>query len=795
MKKEAKDGELDLQLLFFKLRAKWYYFAISLFVMIVITFISVKLSSPRYGFKAKMLLEEESGSKRAQDALKLLDQRYNAKGMTMADEIGLLISSTIIERTVASLDFAVSYFFVEKNWLNTFGDFSIREQYENVPFKIVLDPAANQLIGAPIYIKIISPTQYQLQIKAKKVKTFNLVKNIPIKQYSEVEINKTLDLDKPYKDEYLSFKIMINKSQLPLNGKVADGKHFFVINDLNYLTKTYQSKLSAKPIERDSRLMELTSEGEIAEKEIKFLNKLMEVFIEYDLEEKNKTGELTLNFIDKQITGVSDSLRQAQVALTEFQSSQRLVDPKTQSNSVYVRLDALNSERDRANLSLKYYQNVLNLLRSDNDISSIALPSSVGIDNSVINSLILQLNDLYRQKAAFNVYSKKDNPLLQGLEGKVVNSKQSLEETLSTLISSTNISLGDINRHIAQAEGNIIRLPKETMTLLNLEGKTSMNDKTYDFLLEKRTEAAIALATNTPDKKIIDYAELVDASPIFPKTKPLLIIAILIGLFIPASILLILDRMDSTIKTKEDLAQVTNIPFLGFITNAGKNAKLALIEKPKSVIAESFRSVRVNLQYLAVGTNKKVIGITSSISGEGKTFCSTNISCELALSGKKTILIETDLRKPTVSRYFGLTNKIGLSSYLIKNNPLDEVIQKTKVKNLDVISSGPIPPNPIELIAMPEMEALIKTLKDSYDYVILDIPPIGYVSEYFILLSHIDATLYITRHKYTTKDMLEQINELYNDDKINHLYLVINGMEYNSSYEYGYKVGTGEYYK
>ncbi|MES2733227.1 MAG: polysaccharide biosynthesis tyrosine autokinase [Bacteroidota bacterium] len=795
MKKEAKDGELDLQLLFFKLRAKWYYFAISLFVMIVLTFISVKLSSPRYGFKAKMLIEDESGSKRAQDALKLLDQRFNSKGMTMADEIGLLTSSTIVERTVASLDFAVSYFFVEKNWLNTFGDFSIREQYENVPFRIVLDPTVNQLIGTPIYIKVISDTQYQLHVKAKKAKTFNLVKNIPIKQYDEVEINQTLDLDKPYKDEYMSFKIIVNDTHLPLNGKASEGKYFFVINDLNYLTKAYQAKLAAKPLERDSRLMELTSEGEIAEKEIRFLNKLMEVFIEYDLEEKNKTGELTLNFIDKQITGVSDSLRQAQEALTVYQSSQHLIDPKTQSNSVYLKLDGLTGERDRAALSLKYYENVLNLLHSDSDISSIALPSSVGIDNSVINSLILQLNDLYRQKAAFNVYSKKDNPLLQGLEGKIVNAKQSLEETLSTLISSTNISMVDINRRIAQTEGNIYRLPKETMTLLNLEGKTNMNDKTYDFLLEKRTEAAIALATNTPDKKIIDYAELIDASPIFPKTKPLLLIAILIGLFVPASILLIIDRMDNTIKTKEDLAQVTNIPFLGFITDAGKNAKLALIEKPKSVIAESFRSVRVNLQYLAVGTNKKVIGITSSISGEGKTFCSANISCELALSGKKTILIETDLRKPTVSRYFGLTNKIGLSSYLIKNNHLDEVIQKTKVKNLDVITSGPIPPNPIELMAMPEMEALIKTLKENYDYVILDIPPIGFVSEYFILLSQIDATLYIARHKYTSKDMLEQINELYNEHKINHLYLVINGMEYNSSYEYGYKVGTGEYYK
>jgi capsular exopolysaccharide synthesis family protein len=737
-----------------------------------------------------MLLEEESGSKRAQEALKLLDPRYNSKGLIMSDEVGLITSSAIVERAISSLDFTISYFFVEKNWLNTFGDFSVREQYENVPFKVVLDPQESQLVGTPIYIKIISPTQYQIQVKTKKVKTFNLAKNEPVKEYRSVEINKTMDLNKPYKDEYLSFKIILNQPR-----PTTEGKYYFMINDLHYLTKTYQAKLTAKPIERDSRMMEITSEGEIPEKELRFLNKLMEVTIDYDLEQKNKTGRRTLDFIDKQITKVSDSLRQNQEALTGFQTNQRLIDPRTQSNNIFQRLDALNSERDKARLALRYYENVVTLLNSDREISSGALPGSIGVDNAVINQQMVQLNDLYRQKATYSVYSRKDNPLLQGVESKITSTKDALRESLSSLISSTNLALSDYNRRIAQMEGNIYNMPKNEMALLNLQSKTNMSDKTYDFLLEKRTEAAIALATNSPDKKIIDYAEMIGDSPIFPKTKPLLIIAILIGLFIPASILLVLDKIDNTLKTKEDLAQLTDIPFLGFITHAGKNAKLAVLEKPKSLIAESFRSVRVNLQYLAVGTDKKVIGITSSISGEGKTFCSANLSCELALSGKRVILIETDLRKPTVSRYFGLSNKQGLSSYLVKNNTLDEVIQKTKIKNLDVICSGPIPPNPIELVAMPEMDALIQRFRESYDYIVLDIPPIGFVSEYFILLRHIDANLYIVRHKYTTRDMLDQINELYNDKKVNHLYLVMNGMDYDSSYEYGYKVKTAEYYK
>ena len=791
MKKASKDGELDLSQLLFKFRNQWYYFVVSVLVMLVAAFVFARSTSPRYGFKARMLMEEESGSKRAQDALKLLDPRFGGAKVVMADEVGLITSSAMVKRAVERLDFTVSYFHVEKTWLNRLGNYVVREKYEDLPFKVVLNPADNQLVGTPVYITLLSPKQYQLRIKAKRANTYNLEDNELVRTFAGVDITKTLDVDQPYQDEHLSFKIIPKK-----NRPMDDGKYFFVINDLDYLTKTYQSRVVAKPLDRDSRLMELTSQGEVPAKEIRFLNKLMEVFISYDLEEKNQTGIKTLKFIDKQLSQVSDSLRRAQQALAKFQRSERLVDPRTQSGNVFQRLEALQTERDRTLLGLKYYRNVLATLQNQTESFTAALPSSVGVDNTGVNSLMLQLSDLYRQRAGFNVYStSRDNPLLQGVESKITSTKQSLVDQLTSLASSANLSLSDLDRRIAQAEGNVYRMPGEEMELMNLQGKTNLNDKTSDFLQEKRTEAAIALATNVADKKVVDSAQLTSESPIFPKIKPILLIAFLIGLFVPAAIILVRDKLDTTIKGKEDLGEVTRVPFLGMISTADKGSKLAILEKPKSLIAESFRSVRVNLQYLAIGTSKKVIGVTSSVSGEGKTFCSVNLSCELALSGKKTLLIETDLRKPTVSRYFGTANKVGLSSYLIKSNPLDEVIHKTKVKNLDVITSGPIPPNPIELLGMPEMESLLHTLREVYDYIILDIPPIGFVSDYFILLRHIDANMYVVRHKYTTRDMLGPINELYNENKINHLFMVINGMDFSSSYEYGYKTKSAGYYK
>jgi capsular exopolysaccharide synthesis family protein len=292
----------------------------------------------------------------------------------------------------------------------------------------------------------------------------------------------------------------------------------------------------------------------------------------------------------------------------------------------------------------------------------------------------------------------------------------------------------------------------------------------------------------------VDRAAPWGSGPVNVKPNMIFMLAFIIGLIIPAALIVVIDNVDNTIQGKNDLNNVTNIPFLGVIAHGTKADKLAVKNSPRSAIAESFRSIRINLQYLMSETSFQVIGVTSSVSGEGKTFTSVNLSSELAMSGKRTILIESDMRKPTFGKYFNVHNAAGLSSYLGQGLPLDEVIQKTDIENLDVISCGPIPENAIKLLEQKKMGDLIATLKEQYDYVVIDTPPIGFVAEFFVLKKHMDTNLYVVKHKYTSKEMLTQVNELYAAKKLKNIYMVINDLNYSNTYEYGYKKDASYYY-
>jgi capsular exopolysaccharide synthesis family protein len=281
-----------------------------------------------------------------------------------------------------------------------------------------------------------------------------------------------------------------------------------------------------------------------------------------------------------------------------------------------------------------------------------------------------------------------------------------------------------------------------------------------------------------------------------PKTSAIYLIALLAGLCLPAIGITVVDMFDDTIKTKDDVKAATNIPILGMIGHSdGKNAILARTDNYKSAVSESFRSLRVNLQYLVAGTEHKTIGITSAASGEGKTFCAINLATVLALSGKKTILIDTDLRKPKVASYLGLKNMAGLSSYLIRNSKLDDIVQPTKIKNFDVITSGPTPPNPVELVELDEMRELIMRLKLEYDYIIIDTPPISYVAEYMVLKDYMDANIFIIRANYTRKQVIDTINELYENKTLHNLSIVLNDINFSEVYGFDYRYKAKGYYQ
>ncbi|QCR22811.1 polysaccharide biosynthesis tyrosine autokinase [Pontibacter sp. SGAir0037] len=789
MKKNKKEHEIDLKSWFFKFKTKWYLFVAFALVSLAAAYVFVQSSNRLYEFKATLLLgDQHTGSKKAQELLEIL--AVQDKGIKVEDEIGLITSADMVKKAVKKLDYNVSYFQVADHWLNSAFDLIKSEQYESAPYEVQLDTSSYQLVDAPFEVKILSDKEYELTMKAKNVSKYSFRKHAAVEFIPEVEFTRVLEFGKPYKDQYMSFTL--NKADLADNTPAK--KYLFVVNSLESLVGQFQANLVVKPIERESRVLELSSKGSIPEKEILFLNTLMEEYVANDLYEKNQNGKKTLAFIESQLTHLEDSLRQSKQALSSFRSSERITNISTQSNISYEKLSQLEVEKSRVSTDKELYVAILKDIQRNDDAYEAVSPNVAGITNSHLVNLFQRLADLNQQKAGFSVSATEDNPRLQKINGEIRSTRNTIIANLKNLISTADLSIKDINRRIGDLETRLARVPENERKLMDLQGQADFISKKYEFLLEKRAEAAISLATNTTDKKIVDQATLSSAGPINVKPKMIYMLALVIGLIIPAAMIVLIDNVDNTIQGKNDLLKVTNIPFLGVIAHGSKTDKLAVKNTPRSAIAESFRSLRINLQYVLAETDFKVVGITSSVSGEGKTFTSVNLSCEMAMSGKRTVLIESDMRKPTFSKYFNTSNEAGLSSYLTKGLPLEEVLQKTEVENLDIISAGPIPDNAIQLLELPRMRELIEKLRMNYDYIVIDTPPIGFVSEYFILMKHMDTNLYVVKHKYTNKDMLEQINELYASKRVKNIYTVINDLDYSNTYEYGYKKKATYYY-
>ncbi|AKD03921.1 polysaccharide biosynthesis tyrosine autokinase [Pontibacter korlensis] len=789
MKKNKQEHEIDLKSWLFKFKSKWYLFAVSAVLALAAGYVYVK-SSPRiFQFQSTLLLgDQQTGSKKAQELLEVLD--VQSRGIKVEDEIGLLYSAEMVKQALQKLNFTVAYYKVTDHWLNKVTDLVVEEQYKTAPYEVELDTSRLQLVDIPIKVRLLDKNTYELAIEAENVPRYDFRSNATVGSIPVVNFKKTLRFGEAYQDENMSFTLQRADVEDPQPGKA----YFFVINSLENLVKQQQSSLEIAPIDREARVLVLKTKGSIPDKQVAFLNTLMAEYVANDLKEKNQNGLKTLEFIDSQLATLSDSLRQSKQALSSFRSNNRIANINVQSNISYEKLSQLEAERARLNTDRTYYANILDQVKNGNGIAQSVSPTVAGIQSPILNNLFLQLAELNQKKAGYRTNATEDNPMLRKIESEINSTRTSIEANLQNLIESADISIANVNERIGKIESTLASLPENERKLMDLQSQSEFIDKKYDFLLEKRAEAAIALATNATDKKIVDQASMVGTTPVNVKPKMIYLLALIIGLAIPAGFIVLMSNVDNTIQGKNDLGNITNIPFLGVVAHGSKSDKLAVMNNQRSAIAESFRSIRINLQYLMADSNFKVIGVTSSISGEGKTFCSVNLSSEMAMSGKRVVLIESDMRKPTFSKYFPVAESVGLSSFLTQGLPLEEVVQKTTMENLDIIPCGPIPDNALHLLELPKMQQLLTMLKDQYDYVVIDTPPIGYVSEYFVLMRHMDVNLYVVKHKYTNKDMLAQINELYNSKKVKDIYMIINDLNYDKTYEYGYKKKAKYYY-
>ena len=416
----------------------------------------------------------------------------------------------------------------------------------------------------------------------------------------------------------------------------------------------------------------------------------------------------------------------------------------------------------------------------------------MGISDPLLERLVQQLVTLSQTKATQLLTQTEQHPQIVKLDEQIVTTKKTLLETVNNLVDNAQMSLKELDKRIARTEAESKVLPEKERQLLNYQRNFNFNDDTYKYLMQRRAEAQILRASNTPDNEVLDEARIDCTLKVAPRSSMNYLVALIIGLLIPALILLLRDFFNVSVNDRKDVEKLTNFPIIGQVSQSPDKDPLVVINSPKSPISESFRSIRTNIEFITQGKPKSTILVTGDIQGIGKTFNSLNIASIYALYGKKTVLLGFDMRKPKLYQEFGLSNNVGISSYLSNKDAFESIIQPSnKIPNLDVITSGPIPPNPAELIASEKCFDLFTKLKETYDYIIIDTPPLGLVTDAFLLMRHSDVNLFIVRQGQTNKNIFGSIIKDIEDRGLD-ASIVINGIETGKGYGYGrYKYGYG----
>jgi len=677
----------------------------------------------------------------------------------MANEQAKLRSFSTIERAVDSLDQDVFW--------TAHGRIRVRPLYASPRFKlIVLSDTVDWHKGKEWFITYINDSKYRF--------------------YREGEIDTLLYLDSLVSIKNWEFIIMENDN-------MGHETYSFICNDPVTLTKYYKNKLKIETDEGKSTIIILKSEGPVGEREADFLNVLSQTYMQSELERRQQIADNTFLFIDDQINVILDSLNRAEERLLTFRLSNNVISLSQEGEIAYERLKSFHDQRTQLNLKEIYYSYLKKYIEERNDPQTIIAPTMTDASDRLLISAVQQLQELYEERENLDISVKSDNPRLESINTRILSIRLRIIEIVKGLLENNRLRMEQLDTEEQAIINQMKSLPLNEQQLLNIMRKYDLYNQFYTYLLEKRAEAGIQKASTLSNARILDPARYDQLMPIGSDKRVNLLVGLLLGLLIPVGALTLRNILDNRIREREDITENTNIPIIGIIGHASNADILPVNEDPSSSFTESLRRIRTNLAYAQREKEQKVIMVTSSISGEGKTFCAANIAAVIAMNRRKVLLIGCDLRKPTLHRIFNISNESGLTSFIIGNKTLQEVIIPTNIEHLFLIPAGPVPPNPAELIETEEMRSLFEAVRNDYDYIIFDTPPIAMVADALSLATYADLTLYLVRQNHSRKGVLEFVNAITNEDKLPKTYLLINDIRPSKSmgtyYYYGYGKG------
>ncbi len=704
------------------------------------------------------------------------------------------ISTTLKSRShneivVDKLQFYVDYLQEQK--------YFTQDVYGICPFKVIIDKNQNQLAGIPINIKFVSPNEYILKVNftSNTVSAYNYTENtskqvtVPIGDFV-----KRYKVGQPVRLPFLNWKLEVVQHDIAY----TNSKYQVVFNSFDAVVSNYKN-IKILIDDKAASILKLSIDGTNKARIVDYLNTTVTALMKRQLENKNLFAENTIKYIDTTLNHMENDLKSVNNELKDFSRNKNLLELDNGGTSFQQQMLDLDVQNDVIKRKLNYYSTLSNYLKNSTDYSKLPAPTVAGIDDPNIIKNVSNLINLSvrRSEIAFSVKGEK---MFTTIDNEISSLKRVLIENIVAAKSAIQFEAGELKNKMGQAEGKIASLPEDKQEYVKIMRKYNLSENIYKTYLEKRSEAQIVKAANLSDIQFIDPAKDIGGGLIGPKTGVNYIIAIFIGILVPLMIVFFIFFINTNIQNTDDLLKLTQIPLIGVVGLKHNDTNLSVFERPKSALSESFRAIRSSLQFLYKKQNvagSKTLMVTSSVSGEGKTFCSINIATVFALSEKKTVIVGFDLRKPKIFEDFNISNETGVVNYLIGQKELDDIIIKTHIPFLDIITSGPIPPNPSELIMSESMSEFMAELKGRYDYIILDTPPVGLVADAIELSQFVDITLYIIRQNFTRKDMINLLNNRVKRDELVNVSIVLNGFEnkakYGAGYGYGYGYGYGAY--
>jgi polysaccharide biosynthesis transport protein len=776
-----KQSSFDFKGFLIKTISYWKWFVIGLIITFSIAHQVNVRKQKIYGIETTIAVQEENNPFFTANTSLV----FNWGGTS--DKVQM-ISTTLKSRShnelvVDKLQFYTDYFKQTKYFL--------QDVYGQVPFKITIDKSQNQLFDQFIKVKMMPNNTYKITIPFQN-------DSAQVIRYAD---NKESIVVTPKNEFTKVFKVGQNVNLPFLHWKLDvvnySGENFAeeILIRFNSFDNTVSSYKSLKVgfDEKAGSILRLGMEGTNKERMVDYLNATVEVLIKRQLESKNKFADNTINFIDERLHEMESELKDSGDELKDFGKNNNIIDIEEGGVAYKEQLLGYDRQKDEVERKIAYLNSLKSYLKSSVDFAKLPAPTVVGIDEPNINTNVSKLIALSIQRSEL-VYSIKGEVYYERIDNEIQSVKRVLLENANSYRNALDYDLNLANQKIQKLENEISKLPENKQEWLKISRKYNLSDNIYNTFLQKRNEASIVKAANLSDIQFIDPAKDVGGGLLGPKTGVNYVLAFFIGLLIPLILVFFIFFISNSIQNIEDIISLTQLPLIGIVGIKHSETNLSVFERPKSALSESFRAIRSSLQFLykkqsIEGT--KTLMLTSSVSGEGKTFCSLNIATVFALSEKKTIILGLDLRKPRIFDDFNIQNDLGAVNYLIGQKTLDEVIQKTHIPYLDVITSGPIPPNPSELILGDSMKELIKELKQKYDYIILDTPPVGLVSDALELVQFCDVTLYIVRQNFTKKEMLTLLNNRSKRGELNNVSIIFNGYENKAKYGVGYGYGYG----